>query len=43
MKDGEIWVLHAVAGHIKKSVSSQVDFEALIFVHVGRGSRRARD
>lgn len=42
MDDG-IWVLHAVAGRIKESVSSQVDAEALIFVHVGRNFGRARD
>lgn len=41
--DDEIWVLHAVVGHIKESVSSQVDSEARIFVHVGRGFGRARD
>lgn len=34
--------MHAVVGHIKKSVSSQIDFEALIFIRVGHGSRRTR-
>lgn len=39
---GDIDVLHAVAGHIKKSVSSQVDFQERIFVHVGHIPRSVR-
>lgn len=36
MLDGEIRVLHAVTGRIKKVYTPKFDGEAMIFVHVGR-------
>lgn len=33
--DGEIWVLHAVTGHIKKVYPPKFNGEAMIFVQVG--------
>lgn len=35
MLDGEIWVLHAVTGRIKKVYPPKFDGEAMIFVHMG--------